>query len=98
MPSGIQKIGTKAFYACKNLKKITIPAGVRKIGSQSFGNCKNLKNITIKTTKLTAKQVGKKAFQGIQKKAVIKVPKSKFASYKKLLQKKGAGKKVTYKK
>ncbi len=98
MPSSIQKIGTKAFYACKNLKKITIPAGVRKIGSQSFGNCKNLKNITIKTTKLTAKQVGKKAFQGIQKKAVIKVPKSKFASYKKLLQKKGAGKKVTYKK
>lgn len=98
MPSGIQSIGTKAFYNCKKLKKITIPASVGKIGSQAFGNCKKLKNITVKTTKLTAQNVGKKAFKGISAKAVIRVPKQKLKLYKKIFKSKGAGNKVKFKK
>lgn len=98
MPSGIQSIGTKAFYNCKKLKKITIPASVGKIGSQAFGNCKKLKNITVKTTKLTAQNVGKKAFKGISAKAVIRVPKQKLKLYKKIFKSKGAGNKAKFKK
>ena len=48
--------------------------------------------MTIKTKKLTSKNVGKKAFQGIVKKATIKVPASKVSSYKKLLTAKGVSK------
>ena len=97
MSSNIQSIGTKAFYNCKKLKKITIPSGVSKIGNQAFGNCRKLKNITLKTTKLTKKNVGKKAFKGIHKKAVVKAPKKKLMAYRKLFQSKGAGGKVRYK-
>ena len=63
-----------------------------------FYGCKNLKNITIKTSKLTAKKVGSKAFKGIHKKAVIKVPKSKVKAYKTILKGKGIGKSAKVKK
>ena len=43
----------------------------------------------IKTTKLTAGSVGKNAFAGIHKKAVIKAPKAQKKSYAKLLKKSG---------
>lgn len=94
----VNTIGDKAFYKCTKLSKITIPAGVKKIGKQAFFGCKSLKSITIKTTKLTNKTVGSKAFKGIHKKAVIKVPKKKLAAYKKLLKSKGAGSKIKIKK
>lgn len=93
----IQSVGLKAFWGCKNLKKVTIPASVTKIGSQAFGNCKKLKNIIVKTTKLTKKSIGKKAFKGIHTKAVIKVPKKKLKAYQKLFKLKGVGSKVKYK-
>ena len=87
-------IGNKAFYKCNKLTKVTISNKVNKIGKQAFGNCKALKSITIKTTKLTSKNVGSKAFKGIYKTAKIKVPKSKLKAYKKLLKAKGIGAKV----
>lgn len=91
-------IGNKAFYKCLRLTKITIPSKVKKIGKQAFYNCKKLKNITIKTSKLTSGRVGSKAFKGIHSKAVIRVPKKKLKSYKKLLRAKGIGKRVKVKK
>ena len=94
----ITTIGKQAFYNCVNLKKITIPAKVTSIGKQTFYGCKNLKNITIKTTKLTDKKIGSKAFKGIHAKATIKVPKKKLADYKKILKKKGVSSKVKIKK
>lgn len=90
----VTSIGDKAFYKCKKLSKIVIPAKVKKIGKEAFSGCSKLKSITIKTSKLTTKSVGAKAFKGIYAKAVIKVPKKKKAAYKKMLQKKGIGKKV----
>ncbi len=87
-------IGDKAFYKCKKLSKVVIPAKIKKIGKAAFSGCSKLKSITIKTSKLTTKSVGAKAFKGIYAKAVIKVPKKKKAAYKKMLRKKGIGKKV----
>lgn len=94
----VTSIGNKAFYKCLRLTKITIPSKVKKIGKQAFYNCKKLKNITIKTSKLTRGRIGSKAFKGIHSKAVIKVPKKKLKTYKKILRAKGIGKRVKVKK
>ncbi|MGN0153657.1 MAG: leucine-rich repeat protein [Lachnospiraceae bacterium] len=94
----VTTIGDKAFYKCTALTKITIPSNVTMIGKSAFYGCKNLKNITIKTTKLTDKTVGSKAFKGIHSKATITVPKSKLKAYTALLKKKGIGKGVKVKK
>ncbi len=96
--TNVTTIGAKAFYKCTALTKITIPSKVSVIGKQAFYNCKSLRSITIKTTKLTSKNVGSKAFKGIYSKATIEVPKSKLKSYKKLLKEKGIGVKVKVKK
>lgn len=89
--SNVAIIGKAVFSGCSKLKTVTIGRNVRTIGAKAFYKCKNLKQITIKTTKLTSKNVGNKAFKGIYSKAVIKVPKSKLAAYKQLLKAKGVG-------
>lgn len=93
----VTAIANNAFKNCKKLKKVTIGANITKIGSKAFYGCKNLKTITIKTTKLTTSKVGSQAFKGIAKKASIKVPKKKVKAYKKMLLKKGVGKKAKIK-
>ena len=93
----VTSIAAKAFANNKKLTKIVIPASVRSIGKQAFSGCKNLKSITIKTTYLTKKSVGVKAFKGIHAKATIKVPKKQKKAYQKLLKTKGLGKKVKIK-
>ena len=82
----VTEIAANAFKNQKKIRKVVIPSGVSKIGKKAFYGCKNLKNITIKTTKLTKKRVGSKAFSGIHAKAVIKVPKKKQSAYKKILK------------
>ena len=94
----VATIGDKAFYKCESLTKITIPAKASKIGKSAFYGCKKLKNITIKTTMLTSKNVGSKAFKGIPKNAKVKVPKKSLKTYKKFLYKKGLNKKAKIRK
>ena len=94
----VTTIKARAFYKCTKLTKITIPSKVNKIGKQEFYGCKKLKTITIKTTKLSSKNVGSKAFKGIHSKATIKVPKKKLSAYKKMLKSKGVGSKAKIKK
>lgn len=96
--AAVTTLGDKAFYKCTALKSITLPSKVSKIGKKTFYGCKNLKNITVKTKNLTTKKIGSDAFKGIYSKAKIKVPKSKYKTYKSLFKKRGAGKKVQYKK
>ena len=84
--ANITSIGARAFEGCYRLKNIAIPASVKTIGVKAFEDCKKLKKITFKGTKL--KKVGKEAFKGIHKNAVIKVPKKKLKAYTKLLKKK----------
>ncbi len=96
--AAVTTIGDKAFYKCTALTKVTIPSKVSKIGKSAFYGCKKLKNITLKTTKLTSKKVGTKAFKGTPKNAVVKVPKKSLKTYKKFLVKKGIHKKAKIKK
>ena len=98
LPESLTQIGNRTFYNCVALTKIVIPSNVAKIGKQAFTNAKKLKNIVIRTTKLTAKNIGAKAFKGTAAKATVKVPKSKLKSYQKILVTKGMNKKATIKK
>ena len=92
----VTSIAANAFKNCKKLKSVTIGKNVTSIGKNAFSNAKALKKITVKTTKL--KSVGKGAFKGIHKKAVIKVPKAKLKKYQKLFKGKGQKKTVKIKK
>ena len=85
----VTKIADNAFKGNKTVTNITIGSNVKTIGKNAFSGCKKLKTIVIKSKMLTDKKISKKAFKGISKKTVIKVPKKKMAAYKKLLKKKG---------
>lgn len=91
----ITSVAANALKGNKKVKTLTIETNTVKIGKNAFANCKNLKKIVIKSKKL--KTVGSKAFKGISKKAIVKVPKSKKKSYTKLLQKRGLPKNVKIK-
>ena len=96
--NGIVKIGYRAFANCSSLGKITIPGTVRSIGKQAFCNCKKLRSITIKTSTLSGKTVGSKAFAGTYKKPTVKVPAKQLKAYKKLLKARGMSSKTVYRK
>ena len=94
-------IASGAFKNNKDLKKIVIPESVERIGSKAFYGCKKLTNITIKTTGLTTKTVGSKAFakagSNNYKKLTVKVPKKQMKMYKKMLRKRGLSAKAKIK-
>ena len=96
--NGIVKIGHRAFANCISLSKITIPGSVRSIGKQAFCNCKKLRSITIKTSTLSGKTVGSKAFAGTYIKPTVKVPAKQMKAYKKLLKARGMSSKTVYRK
>ena len=83
----VQSIGDSAFSDCPELAIAEIGEGVTAIGANAFKGAKNLKKITIKSTVL--KNVGKNAYKGIHKKAVIKVPKKQKKAYSRLFKKTG---------
>jgi hypothetical protein len=90
----VTSVQTEAFKNCKELKSVTIGSNITTIDNRAFKGCSSLKTITIKSTKLTAKSLSSKAFAGVGKNVVIKVPKSKLKAYTKLFRKKGLSKKV----
>ena len=90
----VTSIGSNAFYGCKKLKTVTIGSKVSMIGVNAFGQCKNLRSIKVKSKLLTLKKTGKGAFKKIFKAAKFKVPKKKARTYRKIFQKRGAGKKI----
>ena len=85
----VTAISANAFKGMTKLKKVTIGKNVGKIGAKAFYNCKNLSQITIASTTLSSGKVAGNTFSGTKKKAVVKVPKSKYNAYKKFLLKKG---------
>ena len=93
----VAAIQKDAFKGMKKLKTVIIGKNVKKIGKNAFRSCPKLNNITIKTTKLTAKNVGASAFKGISKKAIVKCPKAKKKAYRKILLKKGMKTSVKFK-
>lgn len=91
----VTAIGNKAFKGQKKATTATIGTNVTSIGKQAFNGDAKIKKITIKSAVL--KKVGAKAFKGIHKKAVIKVPKKQLKAYKKLMKGKGQAKTVKIK-
>ena len=85
----VTAIESKAFLDNKKLQTVCIGKNVEGIGKNAFYGCKKLKKIIIKTALLTQNSVGAKAFKGIHKKAVVKVPKKKKRIYQRLLKNKG---------
>lgn len=71
----VTSIGAKAFNGSKKLSKVTVGTNIKKISNNAFFKCKSLKMVTIKSVLLTKKTANKKAFKGVGKKMVIKVPK-----------------------
>ena len=82
----VTAISAKAFYKNTKIKQVTIGTNVKAIGKKAFYKCKNLKKMEIQSLELQS--VGKQAIKGIHKKAVIKAPKKKVMTYKKLFSKK----------
>ena len=80
----VTAVGNKAFKNLKKLTNVTIGSNIKKIGAGSFSGCAGLKKITVKSYKL--KTVGKKAFSGISKKAVLKAPAKLQKKYNKLIK------------
>ncbi len=98
---GLNGIGTVMVTGVmKQKSSITIPKTVKikghsykivKINNNAFKGKSKIKKITIKSTTITS--IGKNAIKGINKKATIKVPKSKYSNYKKLFKSKTGYKK-----
>lgn len=94
--SNLVSLSESAFEKCTALTSVVIPAKVTVVGNRSFCGCKKLRMITIKSKKI--KKIGNNSIKGIYKKAVIKVPKSKYKLYKRLFTgKKGFGNVMTIK-
>lgn len=95
----VTKIANNAFANNTKLQTVVIGSNVTSIGSKAFFKCKNLKKVTIETTKL--KSIAKNAFKGAgssaYKKLVVKVPKKRLGTYKKLLKKGGLSPKAKVK-
>ena len=82
----VTSIGAKAFNGSKKLKKVTIGTNIKKISNNAFYKCKSLKTVTIKSVLLTNKTASKRAFKGVGKKMVIKVPKKVKKAYVKIFK------------
>ena len=82
----VTSIGAKAFNSNKKLKKVTIGANIAKISNNAFYKCRSLKTVIIKSVLLTKNTANKKAFKGVNKKMVIKVPKKMKKVYVKIFK------------
>lgn len=82
----VTSIGVKAFNGSKKLSKVTVGANIKAISNNAFYKCKSLKTVIIKSVLLTKKTANKKAFKGISRKMVIKVPKKMKKVYVKIFK------------
>ena len=83
IPDSVRKIRHKAFYACPNVKKLTIGKNVSFMGAHAFCLNKRLEKIVFRGTKL--KQLRKPHVFIEVKHAKVYVPKRKYKAYKKML-------------
>ncbi|MBO4415876.1 MAG: Ig-like domain-containing protein [Lachnospiraceae bacterium] len=92
----IYAISKNTFKENKVITRATIGNTVTTIGTEAFKNAKNLKTIVIYSNKI--KKVGRGAFSGINKKAVIQIVGSEktFNAIKKKITDSGIAKTVTF--
>ena len=60
IPDSVTEIGIRAFYACKNLKTVSIGSGLAEIPDFAFYGCTNLEEVHLSNGTRT---IGKQAFQ-----------------------------------
>lgn len=82
----VTSIEAKAFKNNKKIKTVTVGSNIAKISNNAFYKCSNLKTVKMNTLKLTKKTASSKAFSGVSKKLVIKVPKKVKKTYKKIFK------------
>jgi hypothetical protein len=94
----VTAIEKKAFLNAKKLKEVIVGKNINKIGKNAFYNCKNIVKFTIKTTKLSKKSIGSKAFAKMgssrYSKGKVLITKNVYASYRRLLHQKGLSSKI----
>lgn len=95
----VESIGDFSFADCTSLGKITLPTQVKKIGNSAFYNCTKMSDVTVQTEKLSSKNIGSKAFTKLgnnnSKKLTVKVPKNRWAAYRKAFLKRGLSSKTS---
>ena len=89
-------IGANAFSKCTALTIIALPSKVTKIGNKAFYRCKKLRYILVKTKKLTAKNIGRNAFGKGASRHRVKVNKSKWKAYARILRARGMSRKAVF--
>lgn len=82
----VQTISTCAFTQCPKLGNVTLPASLERLGAKAFFKCTSMRIMTVKTSRLN--YLGTKAF-AINPKITIRVPKSKYSAYVKMIKKSG---------
>jgi len=81
LPSQLDGIGEKAFFACINLERVTIPASVTNIGAEAFARCRKLMQVTAENPKPIT-NLGKGVFSGIDTNAcTLYVPRGSKNAY-----------------
>lgn len=68
----LERIESRAFFACTSLRHLTIPPSVQVIGKRAFSHCSSLESITFFTapsstttaTLSSLREIGKQAFRG----------------------------------
>ena len=74
IPDNVKRIGSAAFFDCRNLASVTLPEGLERIEEGLFGRCKSLNSITIPSK---VNYIGVNAFQDCEKLAIINFPDNK---------------------
>ena len=82
----VQTISTCAFTQCPKLGNVVLPSSVERLGAKAFFKCTSMRIMTVKTSRLN--YLGTKAF-AINPKITIRVPKSKYSAYVKMIKKSG---------
>ena len=87
----LEKIGSRAFRNCKNLKSVDFSSSeISQIGAKAFYGCKKLKKIRLNGNSI--KKVGAKAFGNFNSKATFYIKASNKKKYKNIVKKlKAAG-------
>lgn len=69
--ANVKKIGSKAFYGCKNLTTVTMADSVTTIDAQAFATCPKLENVTLSAN---LKSIKTKAFYKCSALTSITIP------------------------
>lgn len=92
----ITKVADNALRKQKKVTSVTLGKNITRIGKYAFRGMSRLKLIKIQSAKIN--NVSKGALKGINKHAVIKVPKSRYIRYKTLFRNKGQARTVKIRK